>query len=49
MDEALDAMLATGPGAELICLNGDHGESRRAEIAEALADHYTKWQHPTVR
>jgi ubiquinone/menaquinone biosynthesis C-methylase UbiE len=46
MDEALDAMLAIGPGAELIRLNGDHGESRRAEIAEALADYYTKWQQP---
>jgi len=46
MDEALDAMLAIGPGAELIRLNGDHGESRRAEIAQALADHYTKWQRP---
>jgi ubiquinone/menaquinone biosynthesis C-methylase UbiE len=46
MDEALDAMLAIGPGAELIRLNGDHGESRRAEIAEALADYYAKWQQP---
>jgi ubiquinone/menaquinone biosynthesis C-methylase UbiE len=46
MDEALDAMLAIGPGAELIRLNGDHGESRRAEIAEALADHYAAWQQP---
>jgi SAM-dependent methyltransferase len=40
MDEALEAMLAIGPGAELIRLNGDYGESRRPEIAEALADHY---------
>ena len=46
MAEALDAMLAIGPGAELIRLNGDHGESRRAEIAEALADHYKAWQQP---
>jgi len=46
MDEAVDAMLAIGPGAELIRLNGDHGESRRAEIAEALADRYTAWQQP---
>jgi ubiquinone/menaquinone biosynthesis C-methylase UbiE len=46
MDEALDAMLAIGPGAELIRLNGDHGESRRAEIAEALTDRYTAWQQP---
>ena len=46
MDEALDAMLAIGPGAELIRLNGDYGESRRDDIAEALADHYTAWQQP---
>jgi ubiquinone/menaquinone biosynthesis C-methylase UbiE len=46
MDEALDAMLAIGPGAELIRLNGDHGEDLRAEIAEALADHYRAWQQP---
>ena len=46
MDEALDAMLAIGPGAELIRLNGDHGESRRADITEALADRYTAWQQP---
>ena len=44
MDEALDAMLAIGPGAELIRLNGDYGESRRPEIADALADHYAKWE-----
>ena len=29
MDEAVDALLAIGPGAELIRLNGEHGESRR--------------------
>lgn len=46
IDEALDAMLAIGPGAELIRLNGDYGESCRADIAEALADHYTAWQQP---
>jgi len=46
MEEAVDAMLAIGPGAELIRLNGNHGESRRAEIAEALADRYTAWQQP---
>lgn len=46
VDEALDAMLAIGPGAELIRLNGEHGESCRADIAEALADHYTAWQQP---
>jgi ubiquinone/menaquinone biosynthesis C-methylase UbiE len=44
MDEAIDALLAIGPGAELIRLNGDHGESRRAEIAEALADRYAPWR-----
>jgi ubiquinone/menaquinone biosynthesis C-methylase UbiE len=46
MDEALDAMLALGPGAELIRLNGDFGESRRGEIAAALEDHYRAWQQP---
>jgi len=46
MDEAIDALLAIGPGAELIRLNGDHGESRRPEIAEALAEHYAAWQRP---
>jgi SAM-dependent methyltransferase len=44
MAEAVDSLLAIGPGAELIRLNGEHGESRRAEIADALADHYTAWQ-----
>jgi ubiquinone/menaquinone biosynthesis C-methylase UbiE len=44
MDEAIDALLAIGPGAELIRLNGEHGESRRSEIAEALADRYASWQ-----
>lgn len=46
MDEALDALLAIGPGAELVRLNGEYGESRRPEIAEALADHYRAWQQP---
>jgi SAM-dependent methyltransferase len=46
MDEAVDAMLAIGPGAELIRLNGEYGESRRGEIAEALGDHYAAWQRP---
>ena len=46
MDEAIDALLAIGPGAELIRLNGDHGEARRPEIATALADHYRPWQRP---
>ena len=44
MEEAVDALLAIGPGAELIRLNGEHGESRRPEIAEALAEHYAAWQ-----
>lgn len=44
MAEAVDSLLAIGPGAELIRLNGEHGESRRAEIAAALADHYAGWQ-----
>jgi len=44
MAEAVDSLLAIGPGAELIRLNGEHGESRRGEIAEALADHYAAWQ-----
>jgi SAM-dependent methyltransferase len=46
MDEALESLLAIGPGAELIRLNGDHGESLRAEIREALRQHYTAWQRP---
>jgi len=46
MDEAIDALLAIGPGAELIRLNGEYGESRRPEIAEALAEHYATWQQP---
>jgi ubiquinone/menaquinone biosynthesis C-methylase UbiE len=46
MEEAVDSLLAIGPGAELIRLNGEHGESLRAEIAGALADHYAAWQRP---
>ena len=46
MDEAVEALLAIGPGAELIRLNGEHGESCRPEIADALAEHYTAWQQP---
>lgn len=46
MDEAVDALLAIGPGAELIRLNGEYGESRRPEIAEALAEHFSKWERP---
>lgn len=44
MAEAVDSLLAIGPGAELIRLNGEHGESRRTEIADALADYYATWQ-----
>lgn len=44
MAEAIDSLLAIGPGAELIRLNGEHGESRRAEIAAALTEHYSRWQ-----
>lgn len=46
MDEAIDAMLAIGPGAELIRLNGEYGQSRRPEIVEALVDRYAPWQQP---
>ena len=46
MEEAIDALLAIGPGAELIRLNGDHGESRRPEISAALAEYYADWQRP---
>ena len=46
VDEAIDALLAIGPGAELVRLNGEHGESRRPEIAAALADHFAAWQRP---
>ncbi len=46
MDEAIESLLAIGPGAELIRLNGEYGESRRGEIAEALRDHYAAWQKP---
>jgi SAM-dependent methyltransferase len=46
MDDAIDALLAIGPGAELVRLNGEHGESRRPEIAAALAEHCAAWQRP---
>jgi len=46
MDEAIDSLLAIGPGAELIRLNGEHGERRRPEITAALADRYADWQRP---
>lgn len=44
MDEALEAMLAVGPGAELIRLNGDYGQGRLPEIADALSEHFAGWQ-----
>ena len=34
------------PGAELIRLNGDYGESRREEIAQAVAEYFAAWQQP---
>ena len=43
---SVDALPAIGPGAELIRLNGEYGESRREQIAEALRDHYAAWQKP---
>jgi len=46
MEEAIDSLLAIGPGAELIRLNGEHGESRRPQIAAALAEYYSGWQRP---
>lgn len=44
MDDAIDAMLAIGPGAELIRLNAEHGERRRPEIAEALTERFASWR-----
>lgn len=46
LDEAVDAFLAIGPGAELIRLNGEHGESLRPEIAQAVADRFAEWRRP---
>ncbi len=46
VDEAVESLLAIGPGAELIRLNGEYGESRRAEIAAGLREHYARWQRP---
>lgn len=46
MGEAIDALLAIGPGAELIRLNGEHGERRRPEIVEALTEHFDEWRRP---
>ena len=41
VDEAVEAATAIGPGAELIRLNGDFGESRRPEIEAALVERFT--------
>ena len=46
IDEAVDALLAIGPGAELIRLNGEHGEGLRPRIAAELATRYADWQRP---
>lgn len=46
LEEAVDALTAIGPGAELIRLNGEYGESRRPEIEAALTDYYSDWQRP---
>lgn len=46
MGEAIDALLAIGPGAELIRLNGEHGERRRPEIVDALSEHFDAWRRP---
>src|SRR6516165_12335352 len=46
MDEAIESLLAIGPGAELIRLNGEYGESRRDDIAAALREHYAAWRRP---
>lgn len=44
MDEAVDALLAIGPGAEIVRLNGEAGERRRPEIAAALAEYFAQWE-----
>ncbi len=44
VEEAIDALMAIGPGAELIRLNGEHGESLRPQIAAALAELFAGWQ-----
>lgn len=46
MSEAIEALTAIGPGAELIRLNAEYGESRRPEIEEALAERYSEWERP---
>lgn len=46
MAEAVDALMAIGPGAELIRLNGEDGERRRPEIAQALTERYQEWEQP---
>lgn len=44
MAEAIEALTAIGPGAELIRLNADYGESKRPEIEAALAERYSEWE-----
>lgn len=46
MSEAIEALTAIGPGAELIRLNAEYGESRKPEIEEALAERYSEWERP---
>jgi ubiquinone/menaquinone biosynthesis C-methylase UbiE len=46
VEEAVDALLAIGPGAELIRLNGDRGESMRPEIEAAVTEHFGRWRQP---
>lgn len=48
MDEAVDALLAIGPGAELIRLNGEYGEGRRPEIETALRDLLLRCAHRSI-
>lgn len=46
LDEAIDAILAVGPAAELVRLNGERGEAARPAIADALAEHLADWTQP---
>src|SRR5438876_1157227 len=43
MDEAIESLLAIGPGAELIRLNGDYGERRRDRKSTRLNS-----SHPSI-
>ena len=49
VEEAIEAFLAIGPGAELIRLNGERGEALRPEIADSLRDHYANGPSQTAR